>query len=474
MRSLRDIPITLGTDGLYHAKVAVGHKANGSLDRRHRSGATEREVKDKLRELFRQLDSGTLGKAGRAPTVAEWFTHWLDEIAPHGRKKLAPRTIDGYRSKCRNWVFPHLGAWRLDALDTDHLDALYKAMRKAGKAEAHILQVHAIIRRGLTVAQQRGKATRNVAKGIDSPATARPHRTPLSTSAARAIVAEVVSRRNAPRWLVGMAIGPRQGEALGLCWPALDLDAGTVEIGWQLQRLTWQHGCADPHRCGATSGLNGTSRHRTKPCPKPRDKTKRCAQHTSANGCPPLCTADCTRHAIACPKRHGGGLVLRRPKTWEHNPIPRVVGLPSFVVNALREHKELQRAEKKHAGSQWRQFPHPDGGLADFVFRQVDGAPIDPRQDWAEFQDILRAAGQQPTRIHSLRHTAATTAVDLGVGIEIVQEMLGHSQVQTTRGYQTVRAAATGLAAEKIGEALFGATVTDLVTERKRRRPAAG
>jgi integrase len=474
VRSLRDIPITLGPDGLYHAKVSVGHKANGQLDRRHRSGQTEREVKDKLRELFRKLDSGTLSKAGRAPTVAEWFDHWLTEIAPHGRRSLAPTTVNGYRSKCRNWIFPHLGQWRLDALDTDHLDALYKAMRKAGMAEAHMLQVHAILRRGLTIAQQRGKVHRNVAKMIDPPGTARPHRTPLSTTAAQAIVAEVMTRRNAPRWLTGIAIGPRQGEALGLCWPAIDTKAGTVEIGWQLQRLPWQHGCEDPRRCGATSGPGGTSRHRTRPCPKPRDSSKRCARHAGARGCPVLCPKDCTRHAAQCPQRRDGGLVLRRPKTWEHNPVPRVVGLPTFVVAALREHKDAQRAEKRHAGTAWRQFPHPDGGLADFVFRQPDGAPIDPRQDWGEFQDILRAAGQEPARVHSLRHTAATTAVDLGVGIEIVQEMLGHAQVQTTRGYQTVRAAATGRAAEKIGEALFGATVTDLVTERAKRRKATG
>jgi integrase len=473
VRSLRDIPITLGPDGLYHAKVNVGHKANGRLDRRHRSGHTVKEVEQKLREVFRQADAGTLGKAGRAPTVAEWFTHWLDEIAPHGRKKLAPTTINGYRSKCRNWIFPHIGAWRLDALDTDHLDAMYQAMRKAKKAEAHILQVHAIVRRGLAVAQQRGKVTRNVAKMIDSPGTARPHRTPLATKAAEAIVAEVLKRRNAPRWLTGLAVGPRQGETLGLCWPAVDLDAGTIEIGWQLQRLPWAHGCADPYRCGATAGKDGASLHRTRPCPKSRDKAKRCARHTGAV-CPPLCAKDCARHAAQCPKREGGGLVLRRPKTWEHNPVARVIGIPSFVVTALREHAVQQRAEKKHAGSQWRQFPHPEGGLADFVFRQVDGAPIDPRQDWGEFQDILAAAGVPAARVHAMRHTAATTAIDLGLGIEVVQEMLGHAQVQTTRGYTTVRTAATARAAEKIGEALFGGTVTDLVTERAKRRKAAG
>jgi integrase len=475
VRSLRDVPITEGPDGLWHAKVTVGHKPDGSLDRRHRSGKTAKEVERKLRELFRQLDSGTLNKAGRAPTVEEWFGHWLTEIAPFGRKGLRPLTLKGYRSNCRVWVFPHIGKWRLDTLDTDHLDALYKAMRKAGRSDGTILQVHAIIRRGLAVAQQRGKVHRNIAKLIDSPGTPRPKRTPLATETAHAIVAQVQQRRNRARWLVGLAIGPRQGEALGLCWPEVDLDAGTVAIAWQLQRLPWQHGCADPHRCGLTAGKGGRSLHRTKPCPKPRDKTVRCARHRGARPCPSLCEKSCTGHAAFCPKRQGGGRVLLRPKTWDaQNPVPAVIGLPAQVVEALREHRRAQAAERLHAGTRWRRFPHPDGGDADLVFRQVDGAPIDPRQDWGEFQEILTAAGLPRERVHAMRHTAATMMIDLGIDIAVVQEVLRHRQIQTTRGYATVRTAATARAAEKMDQALFGGTVTDLVTEREKRRGAAG
>ena len=465
MATWREVPITQGPDGLYHAKATVGRRANGQLDRRHRSGRSEAEVRRKLRELFKEVDAGTVRRPGRAPTVTEWFTTWLTDIAPYGRRALAPRSLSDYWSKCRNWIFPHLGGIRLDALDPDHLDALYAAMRRAGKAESHVLKVHAILRRGLGIAQLRGRTVRNVALLVETPGGGAPQRTPIDTDVIHAIVDVARQRRNAARWLVGLCIGSRQGEALGLCWPTVDLDEGTVDVAWQLQRLPWQHGCDDPHVCGR-------GRHRFKPCRAAnRGAFKgRCSRHTGPRGCPPVCTKDCKKHASSCPRRRGGGLALRRPKTWRPGSAPRVVALPDELVVMLREHRRDQAAERLAAGTAWRRMAHPEGGEADLVFRQVDGAPIDPRQDWQEWQDILTAAGVKGSRVHAMRHTAATLLIDNGVDIAVIQEVLGHADIRTTRGYATVRTEATRGAARKIGGAVFGRPVTDLVTERQVRR----
>jgi integrase len=53
---------------------------------------------------------------------------------------------------------------------------------------------------------------------------------------ARCILAAAATRRNGPRWSVALAVGVRQSEALGLCWQHVDLDAGTIAVGWQLKR----------------------------------------------------------------------------------------------------------------------------------------------------------------------------------------------------------------------------------------------
>lgn len=107
--------------------------------------------------------------------------------------------------------------------------------------------------------------------------------------------------------------------------------------------------------------------------------------------------------------------------------------------------------------------PATHGTPAQLVFTQVDGGPIDPRRDWQDWQDILLAAGADPARVHAMRHTAATTLLELGVDIRVAQEMLGHTDIRTTRAYTTVTAQLTKAAAERMGEALFGgATASNL------------
>jgi len=59
---------------------------------------------------------------------------------------------------------------------------------------------------------------------------------PLSAEQARAVLTAALGHRNAARWSVALALGLRQGEALGLAWDAVDLDAGTLTVRQALQR----------------------------------------------------------------------------------------------------------------------------------------------------------------------------------------------------------------------------------------------
>lgn len=458
--SWRDVPITEGTDGAWHAKVTVGRKPNGRLDRRHIQAKSEAEVRRKLRELLRQVDAGRKPRVGRTPTVREWFETWLTDIAPYGAKKLARRSLDDYWSRCRNWVFPHLGELLIGEMEPEDLDRLYAAMyAKKPKpcSEGHVLKTHAVVRRGLEIALRRGKVARNVAKLLDPPGAPSVARESLDRAASKAVLEVARGRRNGARWFVALSIGPRQGETLGLRWSDLDLAEGVVTIQWQLQRLGWQHGCADPHACGARprpKNLKGL--HRFEACPKG------CKRHKGKRGCPPPCPRDCTQHASTCPQREAGGLVWTRPKGWRRRPRPRVVALPAGLVRLLREHRAAQDAERLEVGAYWRDH--------DLVFCHRDGRPIDPRVDWADWKSILAEAGVPPARVHVLRHSTATALLELGVDLSIVQEVLGHADVRTTRGYQDVGVQLTKRAADRMDEAFFGGSVTDLVTERARRR----
>jgi integrase len=406
--------IYLGSDGWWHGWVTIGIKDDGTPDRRHRKARTEAAVTRKVRELERTRDSGYMPGAGRPITVGQWMETWLTTIAPRRIRRSTLETT--YAPKVRNRIIPALGKHRLDRLTPEHIERFYTRLEAEGLAPATVLQIHRILSRALKVAMQRGYVTRNVATLVDAPSASHDEIEPLSLGEALRIVRLAATRRNGTRWSVALGLGLRQGEALGLRWQHVDLDAGTLTVRWQLQRFAWQHGCADTYACGK-------DRHR--------------------DDCPP----GCTRHARSCPQRTGGGLHLTELKSDKSR---RTIALPLQLVAALKAHRSAQLHERMTAGPAWR-----DG---DFVWCQPNGRPIGNHADWDEWRTLLTEAGIRQVRVHDARHTAATLLLAQGVDQRVVMEILGHSQISMTSQYAHVLPQVMTDAAERIGRALWGDT----------------
>lgn len=222
-----------GTDGRFHGYVSMGLKEGGKRDRRHVSSQTRADVVTKVRELERKRDAGTAGAAGKAPTVGQWLEHWLDTIAA---RRVRPSTLVRYRQLVANQLVPGIGHHPLDRLQPEHVEKLYSNLQASGLSSASILQAHRVLSRALKVGMQRDKVARNVCALVDSPTVEREEVRPLSGQDARRVLQAARGKRNAARWSVALALGLRQGEALGLTWGAVDLEAGTLSVRQALQR----------------------------------------------------------------------------------------------------------------------------------------------------------------------------------------------------------------------------------------------
>ena len=93
-------------------------------------------------------------------------------------------------------------------------------------------------------------------------------------------------------------------------------------------------------------------------------------------------------------------------------------------MEALREHRERQLDERLAWGPAFQ-----DHGL---VFCREDGTAIWPRTFSRSFDHHVRDAGLPKIRLHDLRHTHATLALEAGVHPKVVQERLGHSTIAIT------------------------------------------
>ena len=166
-------------------------------------------------------------------TVGEWFATYLDQV---GRPKIRPRTFDRYSADVTRHILPAIGRHRLDKLRPAHLVELYNAKAAEGLSGASVRHIHAVIRRALNVAVRWQLIAVNPANLVDAPKAAQHEVTPLSAVQSRRLIREAEHDRMAARWLIGLALGLRQDEALGLWWEDIDLQAGLLRVRRALQR----------------------------------------------------------------------------------------------------------------------------------------------------------------------------------------------------------------------------------------------
>jgi integrase len=86
------------------------------------------------------------------------------------------------------------------------------------------------------------------------------------------------------------------------------------------------------------------------------------------------------------------------------------------------------------------------------------GYPIDTHIDWEEWKEVFSQAGIKDVRLHDARHTAGTLLGELHVDIHVIQRILGHAQVTTTRIYTDPTDPLTREAANRIGDLLWPTT----------------
>lgn len=92
----------------------------------------------------------------------------------------------------------------------------------------------------------------------------------------------------------------------------------------------------------------------------------------------------------------------------------------------------------------------------DLLFATEWGAPIDSRRDWAEFKQVIAAAGLRAARLHDLRHSAATLMLEADTDLQTAGQILGHGSITQTSQYTHILADRKRAAAARIETLVWG------------------
>ncbi|MEV0677165.1 site-specific integrase [Actinosynnema sp. NPDC050436] len=252
-------------DGRYEAQVFV-QTPDGQWKRTSVYGKSWEECNAKKITL-QDANRRGVPVATTTLTVAEYFKYWLTEIAEPSVRRT---TFVSYEGLTRLYILPGLGKKKLKELSAQHIRSWLSTVGKScqccaqGKdakwsekpgrkprccakqpkeccnsvpAPASLRYLLRLMRAALNDAIEEDFLTRNVATLVKPPKAAKRKPRAWKVEEATKFLAVVKDHRLYALWAVGLGIGLRRGEALGLRWEDLDLVEGRVTIAQALHRV---------------------------------------------------------------------------------------------------------------------------------------------------------------------------------------------------------------------------------------------
>jgi integrase len=358
-----------GEGSVYHVSNGDFWRAAITLDDGRRLSRKAKTEREANR-LLRQMQAER--EQGRLitqrMTVATFIERWLENTA---RQRVRPSTFECYQHKLKTHILPTLGRVQLSKLTPDHLRALYRdkiGPRSEGKVSPTTMKTTHVILRNALEQAYRDGVVARNVADLVTPPKKAPFR-PKPLTQDEALALLIAVR----------------GHRHGTLWTFM---LGTGARFGEAVALRWQD-----------IDLDRRTVH--------------------------------IRHTLARP------LVRPGVRTWKLEPpktdkSERVLSLPAFVVEALREQQTRTKEMRLVAGQGWQ-----DHG---FVFPNDRGDPLRENHVLERWHVMLRKAGIPARRMHDLRGSAGSLLWADGTELRAIGDLLGHSSLKITSDQYTARA----------------------------------
>ena len=226
------------TDGKWVAEVPLPKNHLGRRRRRKRIADTKKEAERICRSLLADIESGRIELDGSV-TVTDWCETWLAGAA---RLTCKERTVAGYKYALERYVLPHVGRYQLRQLHVGHIGTMQTSLLDAGLSVSTVRVARRVLSSALSHAVTSRQIPHNPVKDIRAPRYLegqRPMLEPFTEEQARQLLA--VCRDHPDTTMaafvtIGLMLGMRRGEILGLRLEDIDWEEGHLSINQALNQ----------------------------------------------------------------------------------------------------------------------------------------------------------------------------------------------------------------------------------------------
>jgi integrase len=216
-------------------------KCHGALDDRvqrrqefHTGYESKKEAEQELAKVLAALATGVHIEPSKMLLCDFLRSEWLLAIRP----TIRPTTFSSYKTHVERHIIPRIGSLQLQQITGVQINLLYARLLSEPDPHGHLLspatvrRVHATLHRALKDAVRWSRLSRNPVDSADPPRAAGFDRE-MKVWTATDLRTFLTSERDSdlyPLWLTLATTGMRRGEALGLSWEDLDMEAGRLSV----------------------------------------------------------------------------------------------------------------------------------------------------------------------------------------------------------------------------------------------------
>jgi len=179
-------------------------------------------AKHKLTQMLRQPD------VARPTNITVGIA--LDQYLEASKPNLKPRTINRYSEASCVHLKPALGSTKLHKLTALEIESLYARMLDTGSSPATVRLVHAVLSSAIKRVVRLSLLKTNVCTSVQLPKLNTPKVQVFSPDEVAAILTAAKHDRLHALYLLGLSVGAREGELLGLQIQDYDPSTGALSI----------------------------------------------------------------------------------------------------------------------------------------------------------------------------------------------------------------------------------------------------